>query len=416
MIPPAPAGRIRPPRGLDPSLPGLAAVLDPAGVARRFERHWPGPGPSPSVGGCAVEHVHWSPGVECRVTYRLSLRPTVGAPSVTIGVVTATPDGVRHRLFTADPELSGIAATTDPEVMRVWFSELLGRQLEGCSVTPVRYRPADRCVLRYRLSGGGPPVTLYGKLLSGDTFETVASTVGALGDGLVPPLVGVAPAWRLVVQGDAGDRSLGSVAAEPEARNALVEVAAGGRLLSSLHRRSGPPGRHRSLDDDVDGLRRHLPALERVSPAVADRMSEGIDRLAALAGAAVPTAPAHGAFRLDQVHVGARSPVLIDLDSYCWAEPARDVGNLLAYLRWREIRRPETAATVAGVRVAFLAGYLGAGAAPLDAGRLRAFEAATALKIAGRRCRRLAVGEWERLGTLVSAALDLLAAGAGRAA
>ncbi|HEX6492425.1 MAG TPA: hypothetical protein VF112_02875, partial [Candidatus Dormibacteraeota bacterium] len=402
VTPPVP---VRLPPGLDSSLPGLAEVLDPGAVARRFQRDWPGPHPSPSISGCAIEHVRWSPGVECRVTYRLSLAAAAGGSDVTIGVVTATPDGVRHRLFTADPELPGLAATADPVRMRAWFSELLGREVDACRVIPVSYRPADRCVLRYRLSGEGA-TTVYGKVLAGEGFETLSSTAGALGDHLAPPLVGIAPAWRLVAQGDAGDRSLGTVTAP-------AELASGGRLLASLHRRTGPPGRRRALAGDVGALRGHLPALRRVSSEVAERVEQGIDRLAGLPGAA-GVAPGHGAFRLDQVHVSTRGPVLIDLESYCWAEPARDAGNLLAYLRWRAIRRPETAAAVAEVRAAFLDGYARSAPAPLDADRLRAFEAVAALRIAGRRCHRLAVEEWGRLGELVSAALDLLATGAGQ--
>jgi hypothetical protein len=405
----------RVPAGVDPLLPDLAAALDPVEVARLFERRWPAPGPPPSISGCVLEHVRWSPGVECRATHRLTLSAAWDGPADTIGVVTASPEGVRHRLFTADPELPGLSAATDEAMMRGWFSEQLGRRVGACSVTPVSYRAHSRCVLRYRLSGG-LHTTVYGKLLAGDAFEALAMTARSLGDHMVPPLIGVAPPWRLVAQGDAGDRSLGAVSVDPWAPNALAELRAGGRLLARLHRGNRPPGRRRSLSEDVDGLRRHLPALRYVAPQVAERVMEGLDRLAGPAAVTEQAAaPAHGAFRLDQVHLSARGPVLIDLDSFCWAEPARDVGNLLAYLRWREIRRPEAKAAVAAARAAVLAGYAGGATALIDTERLRAFEAAAALKIAGRRCRRLAVDEWEGLGELVSAALDLLGATAERA-
>jgi len=414
VTPPVPTGSTRlPPRELDPSLPDLAAVLDPAEVARRLQRHWPGPGSPPSISDCAVEHVQWSPGVECRVTCRLTLSPAVDGPASTVVVVVATPMGVRDRLYTSDPELPGLVAATDPAVMRGWFSDRLEHPVEACSVTPVSYRPASRCVLRYRLSGGSS-TAVYGKLLGGDGFEALASTARSLGDDLAPPLVGVAPDWRLVVQGDAGDRSLAAIAAEPPSPGTLAQLRSGGRLLCRLHRSGGPRGWRRSLVDDIDGLHDHLPAVRCVSPSVAELMSAGIDRLARLPAAAGRPAPGHGAFRLDQVHLSVRGPVLIDLDSFCWAEPARDVANLLAYLRWRELRRPEAAAAVAAIRAAFLAGYADEAAAPLDADRLRVFEAAALLKIAGRRCRRLAVAEWGLLGDLVSAALDLLGAAAGR--
>jgi hypothetical protein len=411
-----PGASIRLPARLDPLLPDLAAVLDPVEVVRLFEYRWPGPGPSPSIEGCALEHVRWSPGVECRATHRLTLSAVAGPSATTIGVVTATPAGVGHRLFTADPDLPGLAVVTDPEAMRRWFSDRLGRPIAACSVTPVSYRAGSRCVLRYRLSGGDP-APVYAKLLAADAFEGLASTLRSLDDRLVPPLVGIEPGWRLVAQGDGGDRSLASVVLDPARRDGLAELRLGGRLLARLHRRGGPAGRRRSLADDGEGLRGHLPALRCVSPQVAEQMLTAIDRLAGLAATAGAVAPAHGALRLDQVHLSARGPVLIDLDSFCWAEPARDLGNLLAYLRWRAIRRPGSAGAVAAVRDAVLAGYAEVAAAPLDTDRLRVFEAATALKIAGRRCRRLAVDEWEDLGALVSAALGLLGAPAsGRAA
>ena len=105
---------------------------------------------------------------------------------------------------------------------------------------------------------------------------------------------------------------------------------------------------------------------------------------------------------------------MIDLDSYCWAEPARDVGNLLAYLRWSEIRRPHTRVALAQVRAAFLSGYEGEAVAPLDGDRVRAFEAAALLKIAGRRYRKLPWEDWDRAPRLIDDALAGLGAAVGR--
>jgi hypothetical protein len=356
-----------------------------------------------------LEHVRWVPGIECVATWRLTLEPSA---ATTLGVIAVDPGGVRHRLFSADTELPGLAAATDPEVMRPWFAERLGRPVDSCTITPVRYQPGSRCVLRYDLCGR-VPAAVYGKLLAGDGFEALASVVIALGGHLAPAAVGVAPDWRLVAQADAGGRSLRSVVVDPPSRSALSELRAGGRLLSRLHARHGPPGRHRSLAEDAEELRQHLPAAAVVSPLIAGPLAEGIDRLAGLAGPMGQAVPSHGAFRLDQVHLSAAGAVLIDLDSYCWAEPARDLGNLLAYLRWREIRQPGAARAVAGIRAGVLAGYAAEAPAPLDAGRIATFEAAAALKIGGRRCQRLAVDEWDRVPELLEAALGLLGAGAG---
>jgi hypothetical protein len=102
--------------------------------------------------------------------------------------------------------------------------------------------------------------------------------------------------------------------------------------------------------------------------------------------------------------------VFIDLDSSCRAEPARDLGNLLAYLRWREIRQPAAATTVAAVRAAFLEGYADEAGTAADPDRVALHLAASSMKIAGRCLQKLAVDEWEQVPRLVEAALDGLGA------
>jgi hypothetical protein len=390
-----------PPANLDPAL-DLAAVLDPDRVARRFARRWP------DVTACALEHARWSPGVECVTSHRLALAPAGDGARFTIGVVTVTPDGVRHRLFAEDPALPGVAAALDTTAMRAWLSERVGRRVGIESAAVVRYRAGSRCVIRYRLTDAAH-TTVYGKLLCAGEFDVLASAARALGD-LAAPLVGVDPTLRLVVQGDAGDRSLAALGADPAS---LARVRSGGALLARLHGPGSPGGAPRTLDGDVEALRLHLPSLGRVSAPAAALAAEGTDRLARIPPVR-GLRPAHGAFRLDQVHLGAAGASLIDLDSYCRAEPARDLGNALAYLRWRAIRRPDAAADAAAIAAALLDGYAERAPSPVDGDRLAIHEAAALLKIAGRRCQRLAVAEWEHLETLVSAALERLATPAGQ--
>jgi hypothetical protein len=402
------------PADLDPLLPRLADVLDPVEVARRFERSWPGPPDPGAISGCSLGNTRWTPGVECVATYQIDLAPTETGPSFTIGVVAIDPDGVRHRIFTADPDLPGLAFAADPEVMRRWFSERLGDQLESCLITPIRYRPGQRCVLRYHLSGARETV-VYGKILAGHRGADLTSTIGSLGDRLAAPLVGFSREWQLLAQADGGDRSLSSVAYGQPSADGLAEIYWGGRLLANLHSQAGPPGWHRSMVKDAYDLKQYIAAAERAAPATTERFVEGIQHIRVGADPDGPTSPSHGAFRLDQVHLSARGPVLIDLDSYCWSDPARDVGNLYAYLTWREIRQPDSKPWLAEVRRAFLAGYASAMVGPLDLIRLQAFEAASLLKIAGRCYRKLAVEEWDLVPELVDAARDCLGMGAAAA-
>ena len=390
---------------LDPELPDLQRALDPVNVACEFERTWWSRPRASPIHECALEYLHWSPGA-CVATYRLTTEPSGRQPVSMLGFVTVNSDGINHRLFTQDPDLPGLAAATNPSVMSLWLSERLGHRIAVRSISPVRYRPGRRCVLRYELSDGQCTV-LYGKVLAGDQSAELARIIGSLGEHLAAQLVGAAPEWQLVVQRDAGERNLASITGATPSDSELAELYAGGALLAGLHGRSSPPGRRRSLTDDGGELRQYLLACERLAPETAALIDAGIQRISALDHSDA-IGPSHGAFRLDQVHLGAAGPVLIDLDSYCWSDPARDVGNLLAYLRWREIRRPAVTTALAQVRQRFLAGYASASYVPLDEGRVRAFQSASLLKIAGRRYPRLKVEQWERVPYLIDAAFDVL--------
>src|SRR5438128_683434 len=136
------------PRDLDPALPDLDRALDPSHVARRFERRWPGPD-RPSVVACIAQQRRWAPGVGCVATYQLALAGGSGHGESTIGVVTVDPEGVRHRLFSDDEELGGIAAAKSEEAVGGWLAERLRLPVGSWSVTPVRYWPGARCVFRY---------------------------------------------------------------------------------------------------------------------------------------------------------------------------------------------------------------------------------------------------------------------------
>jgi hypothetical protein len=85
--------------------------------------------------------------------------------------------------------------------------------------------------------------------------------------------------------------------------------------------------------------------------------------------------------------------VMIDLDGFCLAPAPRDVGNFLAYLDWKEIRRPDQAAMIDLAHEAFLDGYQ-ADNNVLDEAWLALYRAASLLKIAGRRYRSLSTKEW----------------------
>jgi len=97
--------------------------------------------------------------------------------------------------------------------------------------------------------------------------------------------------------------------------------------------------------------------------------------------------------RTDQFILQGDRLAMIDLDSYCWANPARDLGNFLAYLCWKAIRQPEHAEFIERAGRAFLEGYLSV-QGDIDERWLSVYQAASLLKIAGRRFRSLTYREW----------------------
>src|SRR4029079_9393693 len=139
----------------------------------------------------------------------------------------------------------------------------------------------------------------------------------------------------------------------------------------------GPP---RSLADDLDELREYVAPMAQVDSALAQRYTAAVERSAGEAGAdaSAPVAT-HGAFRTDQYLIEGDELVMIDMDGFCWAEPERDLGNFLAYLRWKAIRKPADAAFIERAGQVFLEGYAASATAP-SARRLAIYEADSLLK------------------------------------
>jgi hypothetical protein len=142
---------------------------------------------------------------------------------------------------------------------------------------------------------------------------------------------------------------------------------------------------------------------------LATRFEAVIGEITTLAGRQVEPAPvaSHGAFRTDQLMIEDGRLVLIDLDSFCWANRARDIGNFLAYLSWKAIRRPQQAALIERAGRLFLDGYATVGPA-LDHCWLALYRAASMLKIVGRRFRSLNYKEWPMAPQLLTAAAAML--------
>jgi len=407
----------------DPDLPGLPQALDPAAVARLFAP------PGGAVGQLRRQDTKYQPGVRCVVTYEVELLGADGGRRHTIGVVTATPQGLQRRFMEEDTRLAGLAGALDGGRMAARLAAAIG-PVAACTATPVRYKPNDRCVIRYEVRGAGGPRLLFGKLLA-DGWSAKLALLDALAaagraDPAVPPTLPVVahlPDLGLLLQ-PAVDRAveLNRAGFDPAVAAATrgAWLRAAGRHLAGLQGCALPGAPERSLAGDLDELASYLAPMRQVDPPLAGRYQAALGTLEGRVGAAPPPPPVagHGAFRTDQfllpggATAGATADpgtlVMIDLDGACRAEPARDLGNFLAYLDWKTIRRPDLAAVVAEADAAVLAGYAAQRPLP-EAERLDLCRAASLLKIAGRRYRSLTSGEWHLVPALVDRAAALLA-------
>ncbi|MGZ4508270.1 MAG: phosphotransferase [Blastococcus sp.] len=298
-------------------------------------------------------------------------------------------------------------------------------QRTAIAAEPVRYKPGDRCVIRYRLrfwnpgdaGGSGTDVrtcTLVAKLY-GERREAQAATdlLARLHDraGLTwtaRPL-GVVPDLPLALTEDLGSsrdpvpaRS-GLDVVHPGSDDAVEVVRRAARALAELHTSGLDTGglNRRTGADEAAKAAKRARLLEQYVPElapVARRVSgELCSTLAGLPGDTVR--PGHGSYKPSQLLVRDGAVFVVDFDQVCLADPALDVGYFLAYLRPAGLwyRRAGRRAWFEAAADAFLSTYLhrladrgeSAETCAGIAGRAPVFEAALLLKIAARRANRL---------------------------
>jgi hypothetical protein len=396
----------------DSQLPDLAVAFDRDAVARLFEQRWPGPTPTPQISRVKPQDTKYQPARRCVTTYELLAERAGAAPERTLGVVEITPGGIALRLYDDDPRLPWLAQAVDTAEMRRRFADLLpGVMVETCTVAPVRYRPGVRCVFRYDLQTSAGQQIFFGKLLA-DGGEQLLATVGSLHAASqadvrlprIPPPLAYWPDLHLLMQPEiSGGAELNDLAFDPAQGEPTRErwLHAAGARLAGLHS-AGVPGPPRTLTDDLEELGEYVAPMSQANAVLSQRYVAAVERMAERAGAATAAVATHGAFRTDQYLIEGDELVMIDLDGFCWAEPERDLGNFLAYLDWKAIRKPADAAFIARAGAIFMDGYRSA-ARPPDERRLAIYRAGSLLKIAGRRFRSLTVKEWHLVPKLIDA-------------
>lgn len=248
-----------------------------------------------------------------------------------------------------DPELPLLDRALDAAAAEPYLQEALAPLFGSISLGPtrlLRHKPGRRALIEYRIEVAGPghatlhPI-LLGKLHHRGADHSTYALHRALReaglDGCEPNGTGVAKPVALVPQlglwlqervpGEALLPALWrpqEVARARQAADALVRLhaveVASPRLhtladeLGILDQRLGQAGR--KLPNLAERIRRVLHACQELAPGVPSGGYRGI----------------HRDFYFDQVLVNAGRGWLLDLDLYCWGDPALDVGNFVGHL------------------------------------------------------------------------------------
>lgn len=412
----------------DDQLPDLPTAFDFEEVADLFERKVFGPNSSQDPVGTInvrkLQDVKYRPSERCVATYDLIVGRPDDSPQRTIGVLEFTPDGVLPRLYTADDRLPWLAQATDLNEMQQRFCSLpvfegYGDQIKLWEIFPVRYKPGLHCVIRYTVQTPSGNKMFYGKSFTGDAeqlMNTITDLHQSSQDHPDMPLISVPvatwPELEMILQS--------AVPNGIEFTNFIYDrrydvsvreewLVKAGRALGVFHNNSTAPGETKTVYDDLKDLHEYTLIIAKVKPDLAVKYEEVIQQIIAKVDHFKEPEPvaSHGAMRTDQFILQGDRLAMIDLDGYCWANPARDLGNFLAYLCWKAIRQPEHAQFVERAGRAFLEGYLSVHP-DIDERWLSVYQAASLLKIAGRRFRSLTYLEWPLVIHLIQGAYSAI--------
>lgn len=382
--------------GIDPALALLPRALPPAS----FDSSW------------LLHDVRWDPGIGCRLAYRVESPGSVPA----FVAVHVTPTGWRHDDYRDDAHIAGLRLATDPDWIAARMTSVIAEPLLACAVEPVRYRPGSHCVLRYVVRTATGSRSLYGKVFGADAFTGVVTRATALagteeGARLVAAVAASWPEVYAAVGAGITGPSVAAVLADPtaSATRQLRIAHQLGALLARFHGIRDIEAPAWSATDHIASLAQSLGAVRAADAQLGNRIAAVLDVLGASLPASTRRDLGHGGFRAGQVFESEHGLVVLDIDGLCRCDPGRDLGTVLAHLRWQAIRHPERQQVLHGAERSLLTGYE-ARAGRVDPDDLAWWRAAGLLQVGIRRYRRLEVADWPSVPLLVDAAAELLTA------
>lgn len=361
------------------------------------------------------------------------------------GVLHAHTLGLSLQTFPADDRLPTLAASCDTTPSSPLFQalEVAAQQIAGdgnwhlkaAEAVPVRYKPANRCVIRYNLTieqeqtATQRTLSIFGKVYADPAqAQSVYERTRALYNEqaaynvdkpILPRPLGIIDELGLTlneaIMPSAHESVLrtGIAALQPQVQRGrggevvqvvlpTEELQLTARALARLHNSAVHPQENapRTGAKEAKRVRERAALIASYNPAYAGEVQQLAQELAARLETLQPDnyRPAHGGFKASQLLFHSDAVFVVDFDGFCLADAALDVGYFLAYLRpsglWYE--RPGMRRWFTEAAEQFLQAYQQAMLEHVSeeivtsiVERVRLYEAALLFKIATRRVNRL---------------------------
>lgn len=320
-----------------------------------------------------------------RIRFSQAQAETAALELLPSGVLFAQEIGLSVQKFPADAHLPALAASCDTHVNSELWTELEKAarvelqdpqwKLVAAQAIPVRYKPANRCVIRYHLqlehlsTAAQRALTIFGKVYA-DPAQ--ARSVQALQQQLyqeqqqaeelplLPRPLGTIDHLGLTineaVQPDPqqdGDERWGTLRTGGRALQPQLEQGRGGtiskivipeeelrltaRALARLHTSNVQPNEAtpRTGAKEAKRAKERARLISGRNAEQAEEVQRLAQQLASKLEALKPDTyrPAHGGFKSSQLLFHSQRVFVVDFDGFCLADPALDVGYFLAYLR-----------------------------------------------------------------------------------
>jgi len=362
----------------DPEVPGLATVLDPDAFRDALSRALP----AVPLGAASIRHIKYRPHTYCRVTYRVevagaeveldghaarreSFQPppaageTPGEPGPLGAPHVILPESaVLVTVLPHDARLPEVERLNDPATRTEIMAELLPDhpRFASCEIRTLRHWSGRRCSAELRAEDGTRALL---KIYTARGFGRALRNARAFHSWQplrVARVMGTSDRRRLLVFEWLPGRQLSEIWLDPE--HGAAATAGTGTAVALLHAQPAESLAPWSREDERAYLLRLAGEIGFICPWLAARAERLAQRLAARVGwAPVVGLARHNDLSDSQVLLERDEVSIVDLDSACRADPADDLGSLLAQAESYRLRGKLPAPRLLEIREALMRGY-----------------------------------------------------------